>query len=719
MACPACVGLPEQGETGAVDLPSARLMLALPSIHCAACISGVEKTLARIPGVQNSRVNLTLRRVAVQADAGVEIDTLIDALSRAGYEALELDSALLAGFGNDDQGRMLLMRLGVAGFAMMNVMLLSVAVWSGAEAATRDLMHWLSAAIALPAVAFAGMPFYTSALAALRGGRLNMDVPITLAIFLAAGTSLYETMHGGKHAYFDAAIALAFFLLAGRYLEYKTRANAKSAAQELAALEVQRAIKIVGGAEVTVPVVELSKGDTIVVRPGANIPVDGTVISGQSEIDRSFMTGETLPVLVSGGATLHAGEVNLSGVLHLRADAVGPDTELRRISDMVALAESGKSKYSTLAERAVQLYAPGVHILSLLAAVGWFIYTQDMRLSMNIAAAVLIITCPCALGLAVPAVTTAVSGRLFRNGVLVKHETALERLAEIDTVVFDKTGTLTLGRPEPAALDTLSADEKSIVLALARASDHPLSRALVTALEGLAVVPARVDRIEECPGLGVQGSCDGALVRLGRETWVGLDESGSLATCLQIGGATAHRIAFDEVLRDGALTSIATLQNQGLDVRVFSGDTEMAVSKVAASLNVAAYHGHMSPSVKAEEIARLQAEGRRILMVGDGLNDTVALSQAHVSMSPATALNAARMASDFVLIDKGLSQIPVTLDLARQARARITENLAVASFYNVIAVPLAIAGMATPLIAALAMSASSLTVTLNAIRLRG
>lgn len=719
MACPACVGLPEGAAPQTAELENARMMLALPGIHCAACISGVERTLAKVPGVSKARVNLTLRRVALEADPSLEIADVIAALDRAGYEAMELDSSLLSHGDRDDYGRMLLMRLGVAGFAMMNVMLLSVAVWSGADAVTRDMMHWISAAIALPAVAFAGMPFYTSALAALRGRRLNMDVPITLAILLAAGTSLYETAHSGEHAYFDAAIALSFFLLMGRYLEHRTRSSARSAAQELAALEVQRAIRLMDGVEVTVPVGEIAVGDVVVVRPGANIPVDGDVLTGQSEVDRSFMTGETIPVLAQPGAALYAGEINLSGVLHVRATAVGANTELRRISDLVAIAEGGKSKYSTLADRAVQLYAPGVHILSVVAAAGWYVYTQDLRLALNIAAAVLIITCPCALGLAVPAVTTAVSGRLFRKGVLVKHETALERMAEVDTVVFDKTGTLTLGTPKSGDLASLTPEQKSVLFGLAKGSDHPLSAALSATLALQNVAPARVVDVTEHPGCGVEGLWNGTPVRLGRASWMGLVQGTGLSACFQVGQADPVRLAFDETLRPDAAACVAALRARGLDVRIMSGDGILAVQKVAARLGGVPFEAELTPTQKAEAIARLSAGGARVLMVGDGLNDTLALTNAHVSMSPASALNAARMASDFVLIDKGLGGLDGVFALSNQARSRIIENLGLASFYNVIAVPLAIMGMATPLIAALAMSASSLTVTLNAIRLKG
>ena len=346
------------------------------------------------------------------------------------------------------------MRLGVAGFAMMNVMLLSVAVWSGATDATRDLFHWISAGIAIPTVGFSSQVFFKSAWSALRVRRLNMDVPISLAILLALGMSIYETMHSGAHAYFDAALSLTFFLLAGRYLDYRTRAVARSAAEELAALEVPRALRVVDGqADEQVPVSELEPGHIVRVVPGSRVPVDGIVTGGESELDRSLLTGESLPVAASPDSIVSAGEVNLTGPLTVRVTAAGRDSSLHRMADLVAIAETARNRYTSLADKAAAVYAPVVHLLSFAAFLFWFWYSGDWRMSMNIAVATLIITCPCALGLAVPAVTTAASGRLFKQGMLLKSATAMERLAEVDHVVFDKTGTLTEGKP---ALDALT-----------------------------------------------------------------------------------------------------------------------------------------------------------------------------------------------------------------------------------------------------------------------
>ena len=476
-ACPACAVAPSAEALAARAAPKeARLMLSLPTAHCALCMTTVEQGLAKLPGVHDARVNLTLKRVAVAADPDMTAETLIAALGRLGYEAHELDAGTLSATQNDRIGRDLLMRLGVAGFAMMNIMLLSVAVWSGAEDATRTMFQWISAAIALPTVIFSGQPFFRNAVAALRAGRLGMDVPISLAILLATAMSFYETAEGGGHTYFDAAVSLTFFLLAGRYLDYRTRAVARSAAEELAALEVPRAIRVVDGVETTVAIADLRPGDLVRVRSGGRMPVDGVVVDGTSELDRSLLTGESLPVWAGPEAVVSAGEVNLTGPLLVRVTAAGRDSSLHRMADLVAMAESAKNRYTSLADRAARIYAPGVHILAFATFLFWLWHSRgDVHLALSIGVAVLIITCPCALGLAVPAVVTAASGRLFRQGLLIKDGTALERLAEVDTVVFDKTGTLTMGTPEMIDIASHPVGDVALAAGLAAASSHPRS----------------------------------------------------------------------------------------------------------------------------------------------------------------------------------------------------------------------------------------------------
>jgi len=717
-ACPACSAAPAAEALAGAGAGDAQIALSLPTIHCAACITKIEKALNADPRVRSARVNLTLKRASIEADDTVTAQELQALVEGLGYEAHELDPGTLNATANDRAGRNLLMRLAVAGFASMNVMLLSVSVWSGAEDATRDMFHWISAAIALPTIAFSGQPFFANAWAALRNRQLNMDVPITLAILLAVVTSLWETSLSGEHAYFDAALALTFFLLAGRYLDHRTRAIARSAAQELTALEVPRAVRLADGVEQTVAVAKLAVGDRVLVRPGGRMPVDGEIVVGTSEIDRSLLTGETVPAFAGVGQAVSAGEVNLTGPLTVRATAVGAETSLHRMADLVAIAESGRSRYTSLADKAAKLYAPGVHILAGLAFVGWYLYTFDLRTAINIAAAVLIITCPCALGLAVPAVTTAASGRLFRRGMLIKHETALERLAEVDAVVFDKTGTLTEGTPELTNLADLKRADVELALALAQGSSHPLAQAITRAARAGGYAPARVSDVTEVPGYGTRGMVDGQEVRLGRASWTGAEGMSVTATFLQRGDGAPVAFLFADRLRAGAEEAVAELQGAGKQVYLISGDTTPAVETLAQRLGIGRWMAEALPADKAARVRAMTEEGRRVLMVGDGLNDTAALAAAHVSISPASALDAARVASDIVLLGGDLSPIPAACGTARSATRRIRENFRIATVYNIIAVPLAVAGLCSPLIAALAMSASSITVSLNALRLR-
>ncbi len=433
---------------------------------------------------------------------------------------------------------------------------------------------------------------------------------------------------------------------------------------------------------------------------------------------KSYPNRPNTSAAAAPGDAVHAGEANLTGPITVEVQAAGRDTELARIADLIAVAEAGRNNYTSLADAAAKLYAPGVHIISALAAIGWFIGTQDLRVALNIAAAVLIITCPCALGLAVPAVTTAASARLFRRGMLIKDGTALERLAEVDIIVFDKTGTLTDGAPEPQNLVDLNAQTSSVALALALGSAHPLAGALGKGLSAIGTKPAEITSITEHPGFGIEGNWNGQTVRLGRATWVGCDPVATTATYLQIADQPAQPITFTDTLREGAAELVEGLQAQGKRVILLSGDVEPAVAQFATRIGITEVIAEARPEAKARAVTALSEDGAKVLMVGDGMNDTAALTAAHVSISPASALEAARAASDMVLTGRSLAPILDAMTTAKAARQRIKENFTIASVYNLLAVPLAVAGLCSPLIAALAMSSSSLTVSLNALRLR-
>ena len=458
-----------------------RIEFLVPQASHAACMPVIESALSNIGGVKAARVNLTARRVAVTfAEGALEPQALIDHLAALGYAARPFDPRETGVLKDDRESKTLLKALAVAGFAAGNVMLLSVAVWSGAEAATRDMFHWLSAMIALPAVAYAGRPFFYSAVNALRQARVNMDVPISLGVLLASAMSLFETINGREHAYFDASVTLLFFLLAGRYLDQLMRVKARSAIAQLVSLSAQGATVIDGdGSRRHVAARDLSVGMKVAVSAGDRLPADGRIIAGTSDVDRSLLTGETAPETVKPGSAVHAGELNLTAPVTLEVTAAGNDTFLSELVRLMAAAEQGQSRYIRLADRLARFYSPAVHILAGSTLAGWLLLGNGWHDSLMAAVAVLIITCPCALGLAVPAVQVVASGRLFRAGVMIKDGAALEKLAAVDTVIFDKTGTLTRGEPELVAPLAVSTETLCLAAGLAQESRHPLSRALV------------------------------------------------------------------------------------------------------------------------------------------------------------------------------------------------------------------------------------------------
>ncbi|TFU03249.1 cadmium-translocating P-type ATPase [Polymorphobacter arshaanensis] len=702
--------LPAQGLLAAT--PLAETSFSVPGMRCAGCISKLETGLPRTEGIVSARVNLTAKRVAIAHLPALTPPEMQAAIAGLGFEAQPLGQALASDAADDS--RELLRAMAVAGFAAMNVMLLSVSVWSGATGATRELFHWLSAMIALPAVAYAGRPFFKSAWAALRSGHTNMDVPISIGVTLACALSLYETVTGGAHAYFDSAVMLLFFLLTGRWLDSVMRDRARDGVSALLRNTAPGAlVSDAEGRTYWCAAAALQPGMVMHVATGERLAADGVVLDGASQFDRSLLTGESVPVPVALGALVHAGTLNLTAPVRVQVTAAGADTAIADIARLMEQAGQSKSRYVRIADRAARLYAPAVHTLALLSLVGWMIAGAGWHGSLLIAISVLIITCPCALGLAVPVAQIVAAGALMRAGVLVKDGSALERLADADAAVFDKTGTLTLGRPEPLNLDVLTPAQKSVALALAQSSRHPLSEALRRSLIASGITPATLTDITETPGTGVSARCGDANVALGRPETI----AAGLACALTIGDAPPVMLDFADAMRPAAAAAVAQLAALGLPGSILSGDSVTGVAPVAAELGLPA-QAAMLPQDKLEAIAALTANGAKVLMVGDGLNDGPALAAGYVSMAPASASDAGQNAADAVFLGDSLLPVATAVRVARATQRIVRQNFALAIGYNVIAVPLAIAGLVTPLIAALAMSGSSLLVIGNALRLR-
>ena len=690
-------------------------LFSVPGMRCAGCISKLENGLAHAPGIAAARVNFTAKRVTISHLPETTLPELVSAIGQLGFDAQPLLDPLTAT--GDQESRELLKALAVAGFAAMNIMLLSVSVWSGAAGGTRDLFHWLSGAIAVPTVIYAGRPFFKSAWGALKHGHTNMDVPISIGVTLATALSLFETLMHGAHAYFDGAVMLLFFLLCGRWLDSVMRDRARDGVSALLKNTAPGALVLEnGGQSRWIAAGELRQGMTMLVAAGERLAADGVVAKGQSRLDASLLTGESAPVPLGPGDRIHAGTLNLDAPLEGEITAAGAETAGADIARLMEEAGQSKSRYVRIADRAARWYAPAVHTLALTSFIGWMIAGAGWHHALLIAVAVLIITCPCALGLAVPAAQIVAAGALMKRGVLVKDGSALERLAEVDRALFDKTGTLTLGRPDPVNLDMLDASGKSIALALARVSRHPLSQALRRALESEAIKAAVVDGAAETPGAGVEAMMNGQRIRLGRpEAQV---EDGRLACALSVGDAEPVTILFEDALRPDVRESLSGLAAMGIESAIVSGDRESAVRPLAAQLGLSAQTG-MLPEDKLAAIAALDAAGHKVLMVGDGLNDGPALAAGHASLAPASASDAGQNAADAIFLGDSLDPVPTAVRVARATQRIVRQNFIMAIGYNVIAVPLAILGLVTPLIAALAMSGSSLIVVANALRLKG
>ncbi len=701
-----------------------RIELSVPGIHCGGCIKTIETGLNRLPLVEQARVNLSTKRVSVVwSPARGEPTEITTALSDLGYQCHIFETAEE---GRDETLALLLRSVAVAGFAAANIMLLSVSVWSGAEASTRDLFHWISALIAIPALAYSGRVFFRSALSALRHGRLNMDVPISLAVVLAFLMSLYETANSGEHAYFDASVTLLFFLLIGRTLDHVMRERARSAVRGLARL-APRGAMVIGhdGGRDYLPIDDIKPGMTLVIAAGERVPVDARVVSGASDLDCSLVNGESAPQSASSGTVVRAGTLNLTGPLTVEAVAPARQSFLAEMIRMMEAAESAKAGYRRIADRAAQLYAPVVHLVALAAFVGWLAVSGDWHRALYIAIAVLIITCPCALGLAVPVVQVVAAGRLFESGIMVKDGTAMERLAEIDSVIFDKTGTLTLGRPRLTNRSDIAPQDMEIAAAMGAHSRHPLSRALAPEGSDNGSADIAFDSIREVPGCGLEAHQQGVVYRLGTAGWAlgepsgeDVGNAGKSQTVLSADGVFRAAFVFDDALRPDAATTISALRAKGLEVDIVSGDRSPIVRQLAQSLGVSSWRAGVLPDGKNRYVGRFAEEGRKALMVGDGLNDAPALVRAHVSMAPATAADVGRNAADFVFLHDSLAAVVRALDVSRKAGALIRQNFALAIAYNLVAIPTAVLGYATPLVAALAMSSSSIVVVLNALRLR-
>ena len=689
-----------------------RLELMVSGLHCGACVWLVEQALVADPDVLAARVALTTRRLTLRwRGERARAEEFAARLGQLGFRAVPFTPACLRA-ADEAETRSLARALGIAAFGAMNVMLVSVAVWVGEDMGeqTRGMMHWLAALIGLPTIAIAGMPFYRSALAALRARRVNMDVAISLGVLATAAMSLSEALRNGPFTFFDGATTLLALLLAGRLLDRTARGRAGRAVAELLALQDGMVRRLeADGTATEVAVGAVRAGDRVLLGAGERLRLDAVLEDSPGLFDLAATTGESLPRSLAPGAVLAAGAVNMAGPAVLRVSAAATDGSLAAIARLLEHAAQARGRFVTIADRAARLYVPVVLVVAVATFLGWWQFGGlGWQAALVPAVCALIVTCPCGLAIAVPAVQVVTVGALFRRGVLVTSPTALERLAAVDHVVLDKTGTLTCGTPvllpggwEPEVLRAAAS--------LARGSRHPLARALVAACPD---APLRADAVEH-PG---QGMAAGG-VRLGSARFCGQAEASNQPTLwFATPGAVPTAFRFADALRPDAGEAVVALRALGLSVEILSGDGAGAVAAIAGATGIADWTAAASPEAKVARIAALRAAGRRPLMVGDGINDAGALALAHAAAAAPGAQDLAQGAADIVLRGEALMALPEAIQAARRAQRLARQNIGFSLAYNLVAVPAAVAGLVTPLGAAAVMASSSIAVILNALR---
>ena len=732
---------------------SREINLLVEGIHCAACVWLIEKGLCTMPGVEEARVNLTGRRLRVRWDNGrLKLSRILRRLADLGYAAAPFDPESAEGaIGREN--RAMLYRMAWAGFAMMNLMWISIALYAGAdEGEFRGLFQWLGFAIATPTLLYSGAPFFRGAWSGLRSGHLSMDLPIAIGVTTTYIYSLYVTLGISRigDVYWDTVVNFLFVILVGRYLEAISRRKAVASTQRLLDLQPKVATRLDGEGgetESVVPVRALKLGERVLVRPGERIPVDGEVIAGGSGVDESMLTGESRPVAKTIGDQVVAGTINGAGVLTVRIGALLRETALGRIIRLVEDAQASKAPIQRLADRIVPWFVAATLGLATLTFLIWM--RVDVEVAVMAATAVLIITCPCAFGMATPMAVAVATGLAASRGILVKNGAVLERLSSIDHFVFDKTGTLTVGRPAVTGLASepgnwrqldgphdLTPEERDVLgvlQALERLSEHPIAAAILNLCERAEIgrIAAPVDAVEVAPGLGIKGIVAGVeilagsrewLIRNGVQPWFDGDEQSAgtsgLVHCARA-GQEVLRLGVADPLRPDAARVIARMRERGIRVTLLSGDRRETAEAIAAQLGGGIeVIAEVMPEDKDRVIAELQRDGHRVAMVGDGVNDAPALVRADVGIAMGSGTDVSIASADIVLMSSELGRVEEAARLSRRTLRTIRQNIGISVVYNLIMVPLAMAAVITPLIAAVSMPLSSLAVIGNSARIR-
>ncbi|RRN81086.1 cadmium-translocating P-type ATPase [Pseudoxanthomonas sp. SGD-10] len=698
------------------------ITLLTDGMRCAACAWLIDRALAREPGVVDCSANAVTGRIRIAWDPQrTALSAPLRRLAMLGYRPYLAGSEALERERTRERRRWLL-RLGIAGLGMFQAMMMAEALYldfdSTMPEATRDFFRWLTFLLCAPVVFYSGWPFLAGAARELRQRRLGMDFLIASSTLLAYFASLVETIRGGPHVWYDAAVMFVFLLLAARMLEQRARSVASAQVDALARARPAFATReLADGRRETVPLAALAPGDVACVAAGEAVPADGVLLadgdSAEAWFEEALLTGESAPVRRTAGETVYAGTICRERPARLRVTCTGTATRLSQLARLVEQAQAHRPALARVADRIGSRFVMSLLPVAALVFAGWWHWQPERALEVTLA--LLVVSCPCALSLSVPTALAAAHGALARIGLLAMRPDALDTLARATDVVFDKTGTLSDGRPALASVEVLDATlDRDGVLAIAAALERDTGHPLAAAFAG--ATPLAASAVETLPGRGVQGVVGARAWRLGRADFAaGREDDGAL--WLGDGQHAAARFVLEERARADAAAALAALRAQGLRLHLASGDGEAAVARLASALGLDARHARQSPEDKLALVRRLQAGGRIVAMVGDGLNDAPVLAGADVSIAMGQGASLAHRAADLVTTGEGLLRIPAAVSLARRTRAIIRQNLAWAAAYNVLAIPLAAAGLVTPWLAALGMALSSLLVTLNALRL--
>ncbi|WP_420109713.1 heavy metal translocating P-type ATPase [Mycolicibacter arupensis] len=687
---------------------------------CASCAARVERGLNALDGV-NATVNFAIERAHVEHEAHVSAQDLVRAVETAGYRAAVAGEAHdhSAEHADVSAGQLRTRLLGSAVLAVPVVALSMVMPWQFSG------WQWLVFVLTTPIVAWGGYPFHRAALRTALHRSATMDTLVSLGTWAAYLWSVVAVLTGAGHLYFEVAAVVTLFLLAGRYAESHAKRSAGAALRELLELGAKDATVQRGDddepTEVRIPIAELRVGDVIVVRPGERVATDGVVIDGATALDTSAMTGESLPVDVADGDPVLGGSLNTTGLVRIRATKVGADTQLARMAKLVTDAQAGKASIQRLADRVSAVFVPAVLVIAALTLAGWLLAGQSAAAAFTAAVAVLIIACPCALGLATPTAILVGTGRGAQLGILIKNPQVLEGVRGIDTVVLDKTGTITTGVMAVGGLTVTEGESADTVLARAAAveaaSEHPIAAAIVAGAKAAGLPNAPVREFSSRPGHGVTGLVDGVRVEVARSA---IAQQAGTAVEVSWDGRPRGTITLTDTVRPTSAAAVAELKTMGIAPMLLTGDSAAIARVVAGEVGIDPDHviADVLPSDKADAVTALQAQGRRVAMVGDGVNDSAALATADIGMAMGTGADAAIEAGDVTLVRGDLSTVPTALRLSARTLRIIRQNLIWAFGYNVAAIPLAAAGLLNPMIAGAAMAASSVLVVTNSLRLR-